>query len=283
MIYFHLKLICFVLKRHYAIINLKFNDIGMMLMINRHAKILDLVNTNKKIEVTKLSDELNTSQVTIRKDLDMLERKGLLKREHGFAVMVASDDINNHLAFNYNLKREIAIKAAELVNSGDTIIIESGASCALLAEEIALRKYDVTIITNSAFIASFIRKAPFVKIVLLGGDYQKESQVVVGPMVKKCIENFYVDKIFVGTDGFNEKIGFTGNNHMRVEALKSMAQQANKIIILTESSKFLQQGVVAQFKTNEVDYVFTDNKIPEETLKFLQAEHVHVQTVSVDA
>lgn len=252
-------------------------------MINRHAKILDLVNTNKKIEVTKLSDELSTSQVTIRKDLDMLKKKGLLKREHGFAVMVASDDINNHLAFNYNLKREIAIKAAELVNNGETIIIESGASCALLAEEIALRKYDVTIITNSAFIASFIRKAPFVKIVLLGGDYQNESQVVVGPMVKKCIENFYVDKIFVGTDGFNEKIGFTGNNHMRVETLKSMAQQANKIIILTESSKFVQQGVVAQFKTNEVDYVFTDNNIPDETLKFLQAEHVHVQTVSVDA
>lgn len=252
-------------------------------MINRHAKILDLVNANKKIEVTKLADELNTSQVTIRKDLDMLEKKGLLKREHGFAVMVASDDINNHLAFNYNLKREIAIKAAELVNNGETIIIESGASCALLAEEISLRKYDVTIITNSAFIASFIRKAPFVKIVLLGGDYQNESQVVVGPMVKKCIENFHVDKIFVGTDGFHKNVGFTGNNHMRVETLKSMAEQANKIIILTESSKFVQQGVVAQFKANEVDYVFTDSNIPEETLTFLQAQHVNVQTVNADA
>lgn len=252
-------------------------------MINRHAKILDLVNANKKIEVTKLADELNTSQVTIRKDLDMLEKKGLLKREHGFAVMVASDDINNHLAFNYSLKREIAIKAAELVNNGETIIIESGASCALLAEEIALRKYDVTIITNSAFIASFIRKAPFVKIVLLGGDYQNESQVVVGPMVKKCIENFHVDKIFVGTDGFHKNVGFTGNNHMRVETLKIMAEQANKIIILTESSKFVQQGVVAQFKANEVDYVFTDSNIPEETLTFLQAQHVNVQTVNADA
>lgn len=252
-------------------------------MINRHAKILDLVNANKKIEVTKLADELSTSQVTIRKDLDMLEKKGLLKREHGFAVMVASDDINNHLAFNYNLKREIAIKAAELVNNGETIIIESGASCALLAEEIALRKYDVTIITNSAFIASFIRKAPFVKIVLLGGDYQNESQVVVGPMVKKCIENFHVDKIFVGTDGFHKNVGFTGNNHMRVETLKSMAEQANKIIILTESSKFVQQGVVAQFKANEVDYVFTDSNIPEETLTFLQAQYVNVQTVNADA
>lgn len=252
-------------------------------MLNRHAKILDLVNANKKIEVTKLSEEIKISQVTIRKDLDILEKKGLLKREHGFAVMVASDDINNHLAFNYNLKREIAIKAAELVQDGDTIIIESGASCALLAEEIALHKRDVTIITNSAFIAAFIRKAPFVKIVLLGGDYQNESQVVVGPMVKKCIENFYVDKIFVGTDGFHQKIGFTGNNHMRVETLKNMAQQANKIIILTESSKFVQQGVVAQFKPDEVDYVFTDSNIPEETLHFLQAQHVNVQTVTVDA
>lgn len=252
-------------------------------MIERHNKILNLVNTNRKIEVAKLSDALQVSQVTIRKDLIALEEKGLLKREHGFAVMVASDDINHHLAFNYNLKHEIAVKAALLVNDGETVMIESGASCALLAEEIAKQKRDITIITNSAFIAAYIRKIPFVKIILLGGEYQNESQVMVGPITKQCIENFYVDKIFVGTDGFNPKFGFTGNNYMRVETIKAMSERANKIIILTESAKFMQQGVVAQFEAAKVDYVFTDSGIPQKALTYLQDKKVNVQLVPVES
>lgn len=249
-------------------------------MIDRHTNLLDLVNANKKIEVTKLAQQLAVSQVTIRKDLATLEEKGLLKREHGFAIMVDSDDINHHLAFNYNTKLKIAASAAECIANGETIIIESGASCALLAEIIAKTKRDVTIITNSAFIASYIRKESAAKIVLLGGDYQNESQVVVGPLVQKCIENFHVDKMFVGTDGFNPQVGFTGNNFMRVETLKTMAKQANKIIILTESAKFHRQGVVAQFKPEEIDDLFTDDAIPAEVRDFLLSKQVILHTVS---
>ena len=187
-----------------------------------------------------LSEKLDVSQVTIRKDLVFLEGKGLLKREHGFAVMISSDDINNRLSFNYDVKSKIAIKAANIVENGETVMIESGACCALLAKELATNKRDVTIITNSAFIASYIRKCPYAKVVLLGGDYQTESQVVVGPITRKCIEGFYVDKLFVGTDGFTEKMGFTGKNHMRAEIVRAMAENAKKVIVLTESTKFLK-------------------------------------------
>lgn len=249
-------------------------------MINRHTKLLEIVNDNKRIEVTKLAELLNVSQVTIRKDLGVLEEKGLLKREHGYAVVVSSDDINNRLAFHYDTKRKIAKAAAELVSNGETVMIESGSCCALLAEELAYNKRDVTIITNSVFIASYIREAPYVKIVLLGGDYQTESQVLVGPITRKSASEFFVDKLFVGTDGFIPKIGFTANNLMRTEAVKAMAERANNLVVLTEASKFTEQGVVAQFKAEDVNYLFTDQNISEDMLELLKNNNIDIHVVS---
>jgi len=248
-------------------------------MNNRHVKLLELVNASGRIEVATLSDRLDVSQVTIRKDLVLLEENGLLKREHGFAVMISSDDISTRLAFNYDVKRKIAALAAKIVENGETVMIESGSCCALLAKELANNKRDVTIITNSAFIASYIRKCPHIKIVLLGGDYQPESQVLVGPITRKCIEGFYIDKLFVGTDGFTEKVGFSGKNHLRTETVRAMAENANSVIVLTESIKFSKQGVVAQFKTNEVTTIITDNKIPEGVKNILLKNNVDVQIV----
>ena len=248
-------------------------------MNKRHAELLELVNVSGRIEVTSLSEKLNVSQVTIRKDLVLLEEKGLLKREHGFAVMISSDDINNRLAFNYDVKHKIAVLAANIVENGETVMIESGSCCALLAQELATNKRDVTIITNSAFIASYIRECPYAKVVLLGGDYQTESQVVVGPVTRKCIESFYVDKLFLGTDGFTQKMGFTGKNLMRTETVRAMAENANKVIVLTESTKFSKQGVVSQFKTKEVAVLVTDSKIPEEITNLLVQNNIDVKIV----
>lgn len=249
------------------------------IMIHRHAKIIEIVNENKKVEVSKLAETLGVSQVTIRKDLHVLEEKGLLQREHGYAMISSSDDINRRLVINYEIKRKIAHLAANLVEDGETIMIESGSSCALLAEELANCRRDVTIITNSVFIASYIKDAPFAKVILLGGDFQTKSQVLVGPLTRKSVKDFYVDKLFVGTDGYDSKVGFTGANLLRTETVKAMAESANKIIILTDSSKFHQQGVVNQFKAEEVDFVLTDNRIPREVLEELEQKQVHVQMV----
>ena len=251
-------------------------------MISRHTQIIELVNQSKRIEVSKLSECLNVSQVTIRKDLKVLEEKGLLRREHGFAIINSSDDINNRLSINYDIKRKIAQLASTLVSNGETIMIESGSCCALLADEIARNKKDVTIITNSAFIASYIREAPFIKIILLGGDYQHDSQVLVGPITQKCAKEFFVDKLFVGTDGFSIDNGFSGINHLRTETVKSMAECANNLIILTESSKLSKRGIVAQFKSDEVNYLLTDDNLSQDITDELLNHNVIIKTVSMN-
>ena len=246
-------------------------------MTERQSKIIKLVNQYQKIEVSRLAEMLDVSQVTIRKDLDYLEEEGLLSREHGYALIKNANDINTRLTINYETKLKIAIKADEMVSNGETVMLESGSTCALMAEQLAKLKKDVTIITNSAYIAIRIRDLPVRKVILLGGEYQKEYQGMVGPLVRKCAREFFVDKFFVGTDGFIPEAGFTCDDLMRVETMKYMADSANRMIILADSSKFSQKGVVIQSTFDEIDTICTDSGISEETVAILNKRNILVK------
>lgn len=245
-------------------------------MNERHAKILELLSRYHKMEVSRLSTLLNVSQVTIRKDLIALEQSGMLVREHGYATLNNSDDINKRLAFHFEQKMQIVKRAAQLVEDGETIFIESGSCCALLAVEIAQTKKDVTIVTNSAFIADYVRKIENVQIVLLGGNYQKESQVMVGPMTAQCAQAYFADKLFIGTDGFSIRTGFTGNDYMRSVAVQDMAKQVEKVIVVTDSSKFYQKGNVSLIATNRIHMLITNPDIPLEQEQYLLEQKVEI-------
>ena len=242
--------------------------------MTREEEIIAIVSEKKKIEVNELAEQLNVSKVTIRKDLDRLEQRGIIHREHGFALINNKDDVNYRLSTNYDLKRKIALAAASAIADGETVIIESGSTCALLAEELAFNKNNITIITNSCFIASYVRKSETVKLILLGGDYQKESQVNVGPLLNQAAKNFFVNKLFVGIDGFDMNRGFTGNDMARSHAARSLAGSAEKTIILTDSSKFVSRGVISQFSFDEVSEIYTDDGISNDHYLFLKEKEI---------
>ena len=244
-------------------------------MRERQTQILNILSQKKQITVLELAHALQVSDVTIRKDLSVLEDKGLLKREHGFATLPESNDIGTRLLFNYETKRRIAQKALESVNDCETVMIESGSCCALLAEEMALNKRNINIITNSIFIANFLRDKSSVRITLLGGEFQSEAQVMVGPLIKNCAKNFMVDKFFVGTDGFNER-GAMGGDLMRTQAVRDMSESARQTIILTESKKFSQTGIVPLLNYSEIFAIYTDDKISSEMQKKLEAVKIQV-------
>ena len=251
-----------------------------MYMNARHAKILEILTEYKKLEVAKLAGLIEVSQVTVRRDLDLLEEQGLVRREHGYALLNVDDDLNNRMAYHYDTKKAIAEAAASCVQNGETVMIESGSCCAILANELAITRRDITIITNSVFIAVYIRKHPGTKVVLLGGDFQPESQVMVGPITKKCAEEFFVDKLFIGTDGYTEKAGFTSKDRMRAEAVRDMAHQASNTIVLTESEKFSKQGVVSLLKASQVNRVYTDDGLSCDYEKHLREQGVEVRTIA---
>ena len=249
-------------------------------MNKRQSTIVNLVNNTTKVSVTTLAKKLNVSEVTIRKDLTLLSNYGIIIREHGFAIKKNSVDIRNRLSLNYDLKQKIAKKAAQLINFNETIIIGSGSTCALLAEEIARTKPNVTILTHSIYIVEHASKLGNNKIILFGGEYQNDSQVMVGPLVRLNAKQYFVDKIFLGTDGFVKEIGFMGSDSLRTEAIQNMAESARHIVMLTDSSKFNKMGILVQFSPSSVSRIITDNNISSDYLSYFKGKNIKVDIVN---
>lgn len=228
--------------------------------MKRLEQIIKLVSEYEKIDVNTLSEKLNVSKVTIRKDLDKLESKGLLHREHGYAVLNSGDDLNVRLSINYETKRKIVQEAVKLVSDNETIMIESGSTCALLA--------------------NFVRAYDSCRVIVLGGEFQKDSQVTVGPLLKEMIQTFHVCQAFVGTDGYDKEMGFTGKDLMRSEVVQYISAVSDKVIVLTDSSKFDKRGTVRRFALSQVYEVITDEKLSKQNIATLENAGIMVKVVS---
>lgn len=232
----------------------------------------------QRVGVQELAALTGVSQVTVRKDLDDLANRGLLRREHGVAVAGSADDMRAHLAYHYDKKQQIASAAASEVADGETVMIESGSIGALLAEQLCDTPRGITVVTNSAFIAGYIRRSPYADVVLLGGSYQRESQVVVGPVLAETVRSFFVEKLFIGIDGYSPEAGFLGNDVMRAEAVRLMSAQAQHTIVLSESEKFPAPASLKLLPASAVSAVFTDAGLTADVAQQLAAAGVRVDS-----
>lgn len=248
-------------------------------MGKRDTRILEVLTQRKRVEVVELARELGVSAVTMRKDLDALEARGVIVRQHGHAALGNPNDINGRLAYHYETKQSIAARACELVDDGETVMVESGSCCALLASALDESGRSIVIVTNSAFIAGYVRNARSPRTVLLGGAYQNDAQVNVGPMVAQSAENFRVERLFIGVDGFTREQGFTNSDQMRAQAVRDMAARATEVVVLTESEKFDRSGVVPLNLGDKIRCVITDDGIAPDIRARLENDGVRVITV----
>ncbi|USD63422.1 DeoR/GlpR transcriptional regulator [Vibrio sp. SCSIO 43140] len=243
-------------------------------MNSRQSEILNLVNDRTRVQVSELSELTGVSGVTIRQDLNFLEKNGYLKRVHGAAVALQSDDIESRLEVHFDIKQQLANKAADLVTPNETVLIEGGSANALLARTLAERG-DVTIITPSAYIAHLIRHTS-ANIILLGGVYQHQGESLVGPLTKLCIENIHFSTAFLGIDGFDIDTGFTSRDMMRADIASTILAKKRRNVVLTDSSKFGQIFPSSIGSTNEISVLITDEAAPQDMLKHLKSKGVEI-------
>jgi DeoR/GlpR family transcriptional regulator of sugar metabolism len=244
-------------------------------MNDRQKQILKIVSKKSRVTVTELAGMFDTSGVTIRQDLTFLEQQGFLKRVHGGVTFVNTDDLSRRLLVNFEKKLEIARKALSFVYDGETVLIESGSTNAILAREL-VEKGHTTVVTPNVFIARECRKSNENSVVLLGGIYQKESESLIGPMVKQCMDTVHFKKAFVGIDGFSREAGFTSKDMMRADISSYIAQNCEELFVLTDSSKFGRTELVKLFDVECVAYLITDEGIPDSDRDFLSKKGVTV-------
>ena len=247
-------------------------------MNQRHNNILKLLSKDHETSVKILTEALEVSSVTIRQDLNFLEKEGLLRRVHGGAVLKDADDIANRLGVDYERKLSIAKKAASFVTSGETVLIESGSVNALLAREL-VKKGHINILTTNIFIARQFRKIKEANIILLGGIYQHQSESMVGKITKLCIDNINFSKAFIGIDGFTDESGFTSRDFFRAEISTHIIQKCKDVFIVSDSGKFGKVAITNICSPSDIKHIVTDSDLSDAYISMLQSQGVQVSAV----
>ncbi|MDU3156230.1 MAG: DNA-binding transcriptional regulator YciT [Hafnia alvei] len=246
-------------------------------MNSRQQAILQYVNDIRRVSVADLARNTGVSEVTIRQDLNLLEKRNYLKRIHGYAVALESDDVDARMMINFTLKQKLAAYAASLVNDGETIFIENGSTNALLARYLAERKR-VTLVTVSTYIAHLLKETDC-DVILMGGLYQKRSETMVGPLTRQCIQQVYFNKAFLGIDGFHPETGFTGRDMMRADIANTVLAKGVENIVLTDSSKFGQINPNPLQPTHAINRVITDYRLSDEYRNHLKMMNIQLNIV----
>lgn len=242
--------------------------------------ILNLLTEEGKVFVNELSKVFNVSEVTIRNDLDQLEKKNLLIRARGGAMvtnnMVSFDlKISKKNKLNLKEKIKIGVAAAGLVSEGDTIILDSGTTTSEVAKNLEAVR-DLTVITNALNIANILINYPNLNLIIPGGMLRKTSLSLVGPIAERSLRNLFVDKLIMGVDGFDTHTGIYTPNVEEAHINNLMISIARKVILVTDSSKFNRRSLAFICGINQIHQVVTDAGIPAEDEKRLRDGGVEV-------
>ncbi len=239
----------------------------MMDTTERRDEIVRLVIEKGRVTVKDSSEMFDVSAVTIRNDLNFLEKKGLVHRAYGGALRwdtVSFDTaIREKEKLNAEEKARIGKAASKLINNGDSIIIDSGTTTMEIAKNIQGKK-DLTVMTNAINIAIELASVAGIKLMLTGGTLRETSFSLVGPQAEEVLKEFYFDKVFLGVDGFDMEYGLTTPNILEAQLNRLMVNRARETIVVVDSSKFARRSLSQIVKPVDIAVVITDNKISEE-------------------
>ena len=245
---------------------------------DRNRLILDLLAEEGALSVSRLSEKLSVSTVTVRADLKNLEELGYLERTRGGAAPSFHASILERLRDHPAEKNRIARAAAALVRDGDRIMIEAGTTTALVVRHLA-GKRDVHIVTNSALVLTYARSNPSLSVTVTGGDYRRLTESVVGPLALSAIDRHNVRLAFVGTDGLSLERGMTTHLVEGAEIVKAMVARAESSVLLADSSKYGRAGFVSVLPLSGVARVIMDEGLTAAAAAELRAASIELLLV----
>lgn len=250
-----------------------------MALNQRRQEILNLIREDGHAKVQKLSQFFKVSEVTIRQDLETLEKMGYIQREYGGAFL---KDVGNFAStgtlLNESLKaeekKEVARKAASLIEEGDIIILDSGSTTTELAKLMTGFKY-LNVITNALNIAYILGGNPGINLIVSGGEFKAPTLSLTGDMAAATFKGIHVNKCFLATAGISADMQLTYPSFSDLVVKSAMIRAAEKVYLLADSSKIGVSSFVSLGRLSLVDTLITDGKITpqqKETIKEMKVD-----------
>ncbi|MCM3711696.1 DeoR/GlpR family DNA-binding transcription regulator [Sporosarcina luteola] len=256
-----------------------------MLSSERKMLVIEYINKNGTVTIQELASEFSVSEMTIRRDLEDLDKQNIIKRIYGGAMKI-EEPFRIKLPFEERKdqfleeKRRIGRVAASLVMDRDTILLDSGTTCLETAKHLG-DKNNLFAITNSIPNAIELSTNKNCDVFMMGGFIKESNQLnLVGSHAIDILDQFSVDKLFLGAMGIHEKRGLVYYEVEETLIRKKMIEIAKKVYVVIDSSKFGRDGLFSIGSFSSINTIITDDKISEEQIDFVTSKGIKLIIVS---
>ncbi len=254
-----------------------------MIAEERRKIILEKIKSNNSVSVQELSKEFGITEVTIRRDLDLLDQQGLVKRSHGGAIIV-NQNVGVESEFEIRRDRKMAAKerigrkAAAMVSPGDCIGIDIGTTTYEMSKYV--KKTDnITVVTASIPVINELIGAKNINVICTGGELSRKDKSLVGHNAIRTIHEYILDKVFVGVAGISFDCGLTLYNMNDTLVKRELIKRAREVIVLADSSKIGLTKHAFFCELKEIDTLITDAGISDKDKQQLEAFGIEVLVV----
>ncbi len=245
----------------------------------RQLRIRQMFESKDFLDLETLCRELDASESSVRRDLDVLEEQNVLKRVYGGAVRVQPPE--NGGAFDFTVESErfsdeksrIGRLTAGLIENGQTVILDGGSTVAAVARELAAKSLHV--VTNSLPIAEALEARRNIELTLTGGYLDPRIRVMLGPLCEQMLGLIRADVVIMGIGSVSDA-GFSNNNTLVVGSEQKMIEIANKLIIVADHTKFGRGGMIPVAPLSAADIVVSDSELAPEYVDLLRRNEIEV-------
>ncbi|MFS0898474.1 DeoR/GlpR family DNA-binding transcription regulator [Mycolicibacterium litorale] len=229
----------------------------------RYAHLLELLSRQQFASIEDIRRATGASAPTIRRDLALLEERGLIKRARGGASLATTASTLDE-AFELRRRRNarekgaIALAAADLVKPRASLLLNDGSSILALAEELISQGDPLWVATSGLNIGERLASAAGIEVIVIGGALRASSFGTSGPLATSAIAQLTVDTTFLGCDGIDLELGVRSNSLLDAEIAAAMARQGRRVVVLADSSKVGQRAVAGTVRWSDVDVLITN-------------------------
>lgn len=253
-----------------------------LLAVERQRIILEVLESEGVVRTNELKDLLKVSSATIRSDLRELEKTGACETVWGGAVArkLPVEDretlLHQRTRLNRDQKRRIGLAAVQLVEAGQTIIVDAGSTTVELVNALPSDLEYLRIVTPALNVAAAAAQYPYVELVMTGGVLRHLTRLLIGSSAINTLETINADLVFLAAGGFSIEHGLTNSNIFEVEVKRAIARQGSRIIFMADSSKFGKVRPITIVPLNTVDVLITDTGLSDEATRAIENEGVEV-------